>query len=163
MGRMDKLYVDRVQRAVTKYIEKNDPNRPKRSHGNPEKKTEKEILEYCRAKGWDLTVIEAKATYNEKTRRYTGSSVVPGFPDCVGNMSTGLAVYIEFKAKNRRSTIRDNQREFLVRKIKTGAFGICSDSVRHFDRIYTRWIVLRRVSLEESITYLLSELPKSKT
>lgn len=81
---------------------------------------EKEILAWARCQGWDLDVIDAKATYSVKAKAFRKSTVAPeGFSDLVGCTDSGRAVFLELKARGVRR-IRVKQRAFLMRKIMKG-------------------------------------------
>lgn len=114
-------------------------------------------MRWLRASGFDVTVIEAKATFNQKRSRFIAQSVAPGTCDIVGNDSAGRAVFIELKAPGRRSTLREQQRDFLQRKIKTGCFAVVVDSVEMLKEFYSVW-----TSHDASLRfhYLESVLPK---
>ena len=149
----------RVQKSVEKFLEKQDkPLSPRRKNGKPEKEIEKEVLAWCRNRGWDVNVIEAKSTYSESAGRYIAQSVAPGFSDIAGNTQVGLAVYIELKAPGKLSTIRQQQREFLLRKIGQGCFAVCVDSV---SRIETLWNGFCKAYNKKE--YLVEVLPKYRT
>ena len=68
----------------------------------PEKITEVEVLAMCNRLGFDVSVIESKATYSKNLERYTKSKSAPvGISDIVGNDDRGMAVYVELKAKGK--------------------------------------------------------------
>lgn len=148
----------RIQQAVFNYLKKQDPKDPPRKNGRPEKQVEQEVLNWCRLRGWDVNVIEAKSTFSEQQGRYIAQAAAPGISDIVGNTRTGLAVFIELKATGKLSTIRANQREFLLRKINTGCFAVCVDSV---SRIETLWNGF--VSSSDKKLYLVEALPKFRS
>jgi len=128
-------YKDRIKVAIGKYLDKNTP-KEKRHNAKPEKEVEEEVLEWCRSCGWDVNVIEAKSTWNERAGRYISQSVTPGYPDISGNTDVGLSIYIELKAPGKRSTLRPEQYSFLLRKINTGCFAVCVDSASYLETIW---------------------------
>lgn len=149
----------RVEAAIGKWSQKQlDQNTPTkiRSNDKPEARFLLELKNYLTAKGWDMTIIEAKANYSEASGRYTSGAVAAGYPDLSGNMPDGTAVYIEVKAPGKRSTIRPAQREFLLRKIKTNCFAICCDSIEYFERVYGEWYASDSVRYQD---VLEKELP----
>ena len=103
-------------------------------------------------------MVEAKAVFSVATKRYTGKTTSFGLSDIVGNSSTGLAIYIELKAPGRRvgSAIRPKQREFIIRKIKTGCFAIVTDSAQYANEV---WLKFQPLDYEQRVELLLSELP----
>lgn len=127
----DEADKQRVKDAIAKFEKKSEPKIEiaKRKNGAPEKEFETEALRWLRTNGFHVSIVESKATYNPKAGRYISQSVKQGFVDVVGNHNTGIAVYIELKAPGRRSTLRMNQREFLLEKIESGCFGACVDNI----------------------------------
>jgi hypothetical protein len=131
---------ERIKSAIEKYTEKNKAkSAPTRSNGSPEKDLEKEVLSFLENNSFHVNVVESKATFNQQQQRFISSSVKSGFADIVGNHYTGIAVFIELKAPGRRSTLRDNQREFLLSKIETGCFAVCIDSVELLEAQWNRF------------------------
>jgi hypothetical protein len=121
---------DRIKKAVEAFTEKHRPKAgPSRHNASPEKDLEKIILEWMRKNGFHVNVVESKATFSHTQQRFISNSVKSGFADIVGNHNSGIAVFVELKAPGRRSTLRENQREFLLSKIETGCFAVCVDSV----------------------------------
>lgn len=121
----------------------------------PEKQLEKQVLEWLREVGCDVNVVEAKATFNPKIGMYLNSMTTPGMADIVGNDSEGFAIYVELKAKGKLSTLRDNQYEFLKRKILTFSFGVCIDSLDLLKDYYKNWKAMPTYAGRE---YLLDNL-----
>ncbi len=106
----------------------------------PEKMVEIEVLSKAKELGFDLDVIDSKATYSQSLQRYRKGKHAPeGFPDLVGNDDKGRAVFIELKAKGRLSTLRPSQRAFLERKIQQGCFACVIDSSEGLFRMYLGW------------------------
>lgn len=70
--------------------------------------------------GWNVSVIDSKATWSTKVGRYMKSkSAEEGFSDIVGNTKEGIAVYLELKAPKNK-TIRFKQKRFLIPRILNG-------------------------------------------
>ena len=106
----------------------------------PEKITEVEVLAMCSQLGFDVSVIESKATYSKNLERYTKSKSAPvGISDIVGNDDRGMAVYVELKAKGKLSTLRPAQKIFLLRKIQSGCFAVVVDSADLLFDLYSQW------------------------
>lgn len=125
----------------------------------PEKITEQLCLAYCNQVGIDVSVIDSKATFSQKSNTYKKSKSAPeGFPDLVGNTQSGVAVYIELKAKGKISTLRDKQYLFLKNKIQQNCFACAVDSDEMLHDIYMNWI-----KADNKVDYLLSKLPKVKS
>jgi len=146
----------RVKNAINKYIEKQTPtNKVKRKNEKPEKQVEREVLKWCRDNGWDINVVESKSTWSESAGRYIAQSVSSGFSDLAGNTDLGLSVFIELKAPGKLSTLRPQQREFLLRKIGTGCFAVCVDSVSRLELAWSGFC-----KAYDKKEYLVSVLPK---
>ena len=141
------------------YINKELPaNRnPKRRNQKPEKEVEKAVLDWCRLRGWHVTVVEAKTNFSAASGRYTSQNVAPGFSDIIGNNSYGYLVAIELKAPGKRSTLRPKQREFLQAKIETNCFAIVCDCVEYLQKTYAFWAQLLPSAQQD---FLRQELPK---
>jgi hypothetical protein len=126
----------RVESAVHKYVKKNDPNRVKRKNAKPEKLVEKEVLDWCRSRGWFVNVIESKSTFSAKSGRYTGTAAAAGHVDITGVDDKGVFVAIELKAPGKLKTLRPAQYKFLVEVINRNGFGVCVDSCAMLSEIY---------------------------
>lgn len=154
-------YKKRVQRAIEGYYKRQDPQEivERRTNQKPEQTVVRAILIWCRQAGWDVEEIEAKAKYNTTTGRYTGRAASPGLSDLCGNTPDGLAIYIEVKAEGKRtgSSLRDNQRAFLTRKIQTNCFAILADSVEYVQNTWNHFLSLPS---QERKTFLMNELPE---
>jgi hypothetical protein len=57
----------------------------------------------------------------------------------MGITPNGQPVYVEFKAPNRRSTLRPKQREFLLSKIRCYGFAVVVDSVNRLRNFFHQW------------------------
>lgn len=152
----------RLQESIATFCRKNDPNRPKKKNNSPEKEFVKKLITHLKQKGFHVSVVEAKATYNEKAGRYMSSPASSsGFCDIVGNDPSGRAVFIEAKAEGKRATIRANQYEFLLSKIESNCFAVCVDSLTFFDTLYSGFCSLQ--TLQERKQYLKNYLPKPRS
>lgn len=160
MKRMDVDAMTRDYKAgVIKAMENNHAKQlkkeqgPQRKNEAPEKEVEKQVLEYLRDQGWFLNVVESKATFNPKLQRYISGQAKSGFPDVIGCTPMGKVVALELKAQGRRSTLRDEQREFLLEVISRGGFAAVVDSV---DRLK---YVIQKYKDNQVPTTLLDLLP----
>lgn len=153
-----------VKNALLKYHEKQlqKNNSKRRKNKKPEKQTEKECLDWMREHGFSVHIVESKAVYSTSAGRYLKGQTVSGFIDCCGCDPNGFGVFVEFKARGRRSTLRDSQREFLKEKILKSAFGCVIDRAEQLAEIYRQWCRLKRHGRDESIAYLLEQIPKKK-
>lgn len=146
-----------------------------RKNKSPEKTVVKNILKTLRSAGFCLDVVEASNYDRIKQAVVHDIKVAAGYSDISGNDKLGFAVYIEAKAPGKRSSLRELQRMFLERKIKSGAFACVSDSDVHVVELYSKWIRLKLAASELSVlkpmnmkTYdrknpadlLLEDLPK---
>lgn len=171
--------LDRYYAKQAKIIDREmNPDKRKR-YKAPEKKAVREILDWAAEYGFDLDVIEA-SKYDRHMQSMGEEDKVPvGFSDLCGVDRFGFACYIEVKANGRRSTVRPHQLDFLIRKIKSGAFACVADSAKYAHELYHRWIVcklrvrelsvLKPMSVAEysggeknPVTLLLESLPKKK-
>lgn len=154
-----------AQDALKKYSQKalgQGKRKPRGKNKTPEKTTEKACMEWFFENGFSMHVVEAKAVWSKSANRYLTGQVAPGFSDSAGCTPEGIGCFVEFKAKDRRSTLRDSQREFLREKIIKGCFAVVVDRVEHLEMYYKEWMKIRRKDLDMSIGYLLSILPKEK-
>ncbi len=147
----------RIRLAVEKHSKKEDPAKHSRKNESPERDLQKSVLKWMNTSGFSVDNIESKAHYSIAAGGYASQHQKPGIPDIVGNDSLGRAVYVELKAHGRRGSLRENQREFLVRKINTNCFAIVADSITYISDVYNLWI-----SCENKKEYLLSLLPKER-
>lgn len=154
---------DRIKKAVHKFIQRETDRYNKKKNKKPEEAVVKEMLDYYEQNGFYVRRFEAKAkkiaTQSGKAI-WTSTGLDYGTPDLLGCCPSGFIHANEVKARGRRSTLREDQREFLENIIHRGGFGICADSVDYLDDTYHRWIILNDV--EQRINFLLSELPKKR-
>lgn len=155
-----------VKKALANYYKRQmgDHSRsPKKKNKKPEKIVEKQVTDWCKKHDLDVSIVECKGVYNSATNTYLHGMTEPGYSDLSGNNKYGMAVYIELKAKGRRSTIRLRQMQFLVRKIKAGCFAVVVDSPEILEEQYYQWFDLVMAKrIDEAKSYLLSVLPKKR-
>jgi len=144
--------------AILKYSGKQLPSKRKRQTRNkkPEKLVESNVLQWSKNNGMFLHVIES-SSYDPRLGTIGTQKAESGFSDLVGNTDGGFAIYIELKAKDRRSTLRLDQRIFLENKIDQGCFAVVTDSVEHLAHTWTEYKSLDR---GERKHYLLGCLPR---
>ena len=130
-----------------------------KKNSKPEEIFKKQILAYLLRNGFDIDVIESKAVYSQKLRRYMHSQATPGMSDLIGNDPSGHACFIELKAPKKLKTLRENQRMFLVRKIESNAFACVVDSIEMFVQIYSDWKHYKLQGEFEARQFLLNMLP----
>lgn len=155
-------YKARVQKALDNYAIKQLPKQTKArasKNKSPEKLVQTECLHWLRAQGFDVYVVESKATYSQSSQSYRSSSAIPGFSDIVGCDNHGVFLAIELKAKGRLSTLKEHQRKFLTEKISRGGFGVCVDSAELLKTLYQKWSY---ITGEPAKQFLLDSLPKQK-
>lgn len=162
---------ERIKASVEKSSKKdlNEINRlqgKSKKNKSPEKDVEADCLEWMRGLSWDVNIYEAKAVYNPDGT-YRSSRMKAGVCDCMGITPDGIPIYVEFKAKDRRSTFNAdknyNQRKFLLKKIQYCAFAVVVDSA---DRLMEYWDAWREAVANngklQARDYLMSVLPKRK-
>lgn len=159
VGNENDDYKKRVEAAMGKYLSKNEHQPTHRHNESPERNLQKEVIKWLESIGFSIDCVDSKAQYSEPQGRYISQNAKPGISDLIGNDSNGHAVYIELKAPGRRSTVRSNQREFLLRKIKTNAFAVVADSKEFIQDNYRQWRVL---DTETRRLFLLRLLPESR-
>ncbi len=151
-----------LNRYYQRQLKKNKPRTSNEPRKAPEKETEKDVMQWCQKRGFDVSVVESKAVYSKSANRYLRGQTEAGFSDIAGCTDEGVGFFVELKAKGRVNTIRPAQVDFLTRKIRHGAFACCCDSADMLNNIYTNWSVIRKESYKKAQDYLMSVLPKSK-
>ena len=135
--------------------------RKNKKHSEPEKKFVKELLVFLRAEGFFVQVYESKWSRSriDDSGNYLPSGAKKGTPDILGCDKNGTMSAIEAKAPGQRraSTLREEQRVFLMKSIRNQAFAVCTDSVEHFSSVYFKWLTL--TTAEEKQDFLISSLP----
>lgn len=157
-------YKKRVANAIEKYNRKQCKEKKPRATRNkaPEKEVVKICLGWLRSSGFDVHVVEAKAVFSAKAGRYLSSQTTPGMSDIVGNSPEGVACFIEVKAKGKISTLRENQRQFLINKIHSNCFAVVVDSQDTLQSCYSKWQACRQLNAQHAKEYLLGLLPNQK-
>jgi alpha-galactosidase len=157
-----------AKRALENYLRKSaglkretKPKKHKTSNREPEREVQKAVTQWCKEKGFDVSVVESKAVYSRSAGRYLRGQTEAGFSDIVGTDTNGKAIFIELKAAGKLSTLKPHQYDFLLRKIRLGAFAVCVDSAVLLDSIYSRWTNLADHPAHAK-RYLEELLPKSK-
>ena len=160
-----------VKKALEKYsrkamgVKREKKDKPKKVSGRaPEKQVEQEILQWCKKRGFDVSVVESKAVYSRSAGRYLRGQTEAGFSDLVGVDANGRAVFIELKAVGKRKTLKPHQYDFLLRKIRLGAFACCTDSVHHINELYSIFnnLLNNCDNTELAKQHLADDLPKNK-
>lgn len=157
---MDESIKKRIEGAINNYVKKNDPNsstEPKRKNEKPEKEVEKAILQWAKNKGWFINKVESKAIYSKAFGNFHYSETKSGTPDLLGCNSQGVFVAIEVKAPGKRSTLRENQRAYLLEVIARGGFAYCCDNVETLNQVFSEWL-----NVNNRKAYLLNLMPKEK-
>lgn len=151
-------FKSRVRQAMERHHAKLNRTKRSKPNGKPEKEVERACMEWLRENGFSCHVVESKAVYSHKAGRYIRGQTDEGFADCVGVYgATGTAVFIEFKAPGRVSTLRPAQKHFLRTKINHNAFACVVDSVERLSKVWNEYL-FRRASLNHQ-EFLFSELP----
>ena len=149
---------DAIKLSVQRHAKKQLRTPRTKANGKPEKAVEKACMDWLRNNGFSVNVVESKAVYNAQAGRYLKGQTDQGFSDAVGCHNSGLAVFIEFKAPGRLSTLRPSQKAFLRDKIDFGAFACVVDGPERLEQIWKEFEKERQsgVNNAASKTYLLS-------
>lgn len=150
---------DSMKRYYERQLNQGVSREVKAKNKKPEKNTEAAVLEWSRHNNCFLHVIES-SSFDPVSRRKTLSKAQAGFPDIVGNTNDGLSLYIELKAKDRRSTLREDQRSFLIMKIHQGCFAAVVDSRERLEQYWKGYHSLKTINEKKS--YLLDCLPNKR-
>lgn len=144
MGEDD--YKLRINKSILKFSQKFlVGDKPKRRNGKPERDlVQKPVMAYMRSLGWSVEIYEAKAAWDHNSQSYQSNYMKVGTVDCLGCTDSGRFVAVEFKAPGRISTLRDHQRQFLIDKINSGAFGCVTDSVERLRSLYAEFLRLMK-------------------
>jgi len=136
----------------------------RKSNDKPEQDVEKACMPWFKSTGFSMNVVESKAVWNNKARRYLSGQTVSGFTDSAGCTPSGIGSFVEFKAKGKRSSLKEHQRKFIHEKIIKGCFSCVVDSVECLEKTYQMWnLFMLDGERSQSIAYLLSILPEKKT
>lgn len=152
----------RVIAAIERYEQRQrlkDNPQPVRKNNKPEKEVESLVLQWCKKHDWDISVYEA-STYDPVSRQKHTSKMEVGHSDLGGITPTGLACYIELKAKGRLNNLSENQKLFLERKIARNSFAIVTDSVERLELLWHSFSGIHK--LESRRAFLTNALPLIK-
>lgn len=135
-------------------------NGPSRKNEKPEiELTQKPCMIWFKANGFSMDVIESKAVFNYEAGRYVSGQTAPGVSDSFGCTPCGFGCFVEFKAPGKRATLKKHQREWLLDKIKRGAFAVCVDSVECLEKVWNEYSHARKMNFQLGINVLLRHLP----
>lgn len=127
----------------------------------PEKLVELEVLNWLNLNGFSCDVIESKAVFSQKAGRYLRGQTVKGMSDLVGCDSIGRGVFIELKAKGKRTNVSLEQIAFLSKKITNHAFAVVVDSADCLSHYYSKYCeLIKKSDFNGARDYLRSILPK---
>lgn len=133
------------------------PVKEKRKYQRPEKDTEKQVFLWAKANRFHLHIIDA-SSYDPLLKRTSVSKAQAGFPDLCGNTESGLSVWIELKAKDKRNTTSVNQRMFLEKKIAQNCFAVVVDSSERLQEYWDNYCNIEDDQARK--IYLIDSLPK---
>jgi len=150
-----------VNAAMVRYYQRLDrENNPKpaRKNKSPERDTEAQVLSWCRQNDFHMHVVDSSRYDGFRKSLSKAQKAEVGFPDLCGNTGEGLSVWIELKAKDRRSTVSPAQRRFLEKKIEQQAFAVVVDKADRLDQYWRKYCSLK-TPLEKK-NYLIDCMPK---
>ena len=149
----------RVRDAVVKHCKKEARKlQSKRRNDKPEERVVEMLMEFYRQNGFFMRRYESKAKNINGVWRTSG--VETGTPDLMGVCPRGYFHACEVKAKGRRSTVREEQRDFLMNVIKRGGFACVGDSVEFVRGLYDKFFKLSSKSSRREL--LIEAIPKSR-
>lgn len=133
----------------------------KAKNKKPEAKFQSEILRYFREEGFFMERYESawsKSRYSSSDH-YVPSGCKKGTPDTLGCDKHGNFIAVELKAPGKRSasTLREDQRAFLMKVIRHNGFGAVVDSIDLFNATYYKWISIEDKSKRQE--FLIESLP----
>lgn len=151
----------RTKQSIIKYLQRQDKKTlaPKRKNKKPEKQVEKDVLNWCRSKGWSVSVVESKAVFSKSAGRFLSGQAKAGFADVVGVHPSGLFVAIELKAPGRLNTLREAQYKYLSDIISKNGFAVVVDSSELLNKYNDEF---SKLDGEKRKEYLMSILPVPK-
>lgn len=150
-----------LQRFMEKAARRATP-KARKTQGRPEKAVQLACVSWMRSNGFAVNNIEAKGQWSPKAQRFLRGPTDPGVPDILGTTPQGYACACEIKAPGRKSTLRTNQRLYLVSVIERGGFGVCTDSVADLEKTHAEWTHRRAMDPQLGRAYLLRQLPQAK-
>lgn len=126
----------------------------KRTYSKPEKLVEADCLDWAKKNNCFFHVVESKGVYSQEADRFVAGQAENGYPDLSGNNSAGHSMWVELKAKDKRSNLSPGQYNFLLKKIEQGCFAVVVDSSERLNEFYYSW-----VGSKNKEAYLKSILP----
>ena len=115
------------------------------------------IIDWANKNGWHLFVVNSSAVFNPILGIYLSSQAPIGCSDMLGTTPQGNSAYIEAKAPGKLNTLKEHQRDFLVRGISIGAFAVVVDSLDSLVNYHLTWL-----NHNNQKAYLITLLPKIK-
>jgi hypothetical protein len=158
---MTDSHKDSVLRAMNKYSanQLKEPGYTGRRNKKPEKLVESAVLAWAKPRPVFLHVVDS-STYDHNTGEKHAQKVEVNFLDMTGNDGMGNSMWVELKAKGKRSRLSDGQRLFIKRKIEQNCFAVVVDSADLLHEYYTTFLMYDDLELRKQ--YLRSILPKEK-
>jgi hypothetical protein len=153
-------YKKNVENAISNFLKKQEPKQnSSQKNQKPEKEVEALVQSRLKELGFFSFVVESKAVFSPEAGRFLGSRVKAGTADILAVSPSGLFCALELKAPGRASTLRDNQRQFLLNAIDKNAFACVVDSVERFDYL---WKTFNDLPLRFRKELLINALPKKR-
>lgn len=154
-------------RSIEKYLVREYGKQPEdqqkptstKERSQPELEVQLKIQKHCRALGWYVFRVEAKASFSESSG-IAYSQTQSGVSDLIAVLPCGTHGAIEVKAPGRLSSLRDNQRAHLENVIRLGGFACVVDSVERLSFVLDAWLNSNR---DKSVLFgLLPPEPKRR-
>lgn len=171
---MSAEFKSRAKNALDRFLKKSQQEteamafKPKtRIKSVKNKRPEKDLVQmpctiWMKQVGWSVETYESKAVWDAYAQSYVSKGMKSGTPDCMGCTNQGYAIYVEFKAPGRRSTLKPHQRHFLITKAQCGAFSCVVDSLELLKALWAKWISMRvDGKLNEAVDFLLIQLSQN--
>ena len=150
---------DSTRQALENYYKKTANKKAvKKRNKKPEYEFVKSFMAWAKTTDLSLHSVESKAVYSAAAGRYLHSQTSESLPDIIGNYGA-LSLWIEAKAKDRRSSLKPHQREFLVNKINDGCFACVTDSIEHFKNLFEAYLKCKGNDRKQ---LLMDALPKKR-
>jgi hypothetical protein len=149
---------DLLIKSIERQTNINQPEPRGKKNESPEKDVEKSCLAWGGKNRCYFHVVESKAVYSHAAGRYTHGQAESGYSDLSGNNANGHSLWVELKAKGRRSNLSAEQYWFLKSKIEQGCFAVVVDSAEILNEFYYKW-----AGSKNKESYLISILPIPKS
>lgn len=142
-----------------------------RKSAKPEQKAVHEICLWLKTHGFSYDIVEASKFDRHLGRMVVDTKITPGHSDIVATDKYGFSCHIEVKAKGKRSTLKEHQKEFLKHKILNNGFAVCADSSEYLDRAYREWLRIKSTHIAKGLhglqsgecqRFLLAQLPEKR-